>query len=140
MKVLVVYYSKTGKTKLVAKEIAATLNANIRRVEEIKKRKGFLGFISDVSHARKEKCSEITEIKPMDFNLDNYDLLFLGTPVWALKPTPAINTFISKANFKDKKVIIFVTMAAFGGETVIKLMREKIEREKEKYNKKWRYV
>ncbi|WP_148677113.1 flavodoxin family protein [Staphylothermus hellenicus] len=38
MKALVVYYSKTGKTELVAKEIARVLNTDIRKVEEAKKK------------------------------------------------------------------------------------------------------
>lgn len=124
MKALIVYYSWTGKTELVAKAISRTLNADARKVEEVKKRKGFLGFISGGWSARKEKCSGI---KPIDFNLDNYDLVFLGTPVWALKPTPAINAFISKADFKDKKVVIFVTMGGIGGKSVIKMMCDTIE-------------
>lgn len=124
MKALVVYYSWTGKTELVAKAIARTLSADVRKVEEVQKRKGVVGLISGGHGARKGECGEI---KPMDFNLDKYDLIFLGTPVWALKPTPAINAFISKANFKDKKLVIFVTMGGFGGEGVIRELVDAIE-------------
>lgn len=63
----------------------------------------------------------------MDFNLDSYDLIFVGTPVWARKLTPAINAFVSKADFKDKKVIIFVTMAMQGGGNAIKILSDRIE-------------
>lgn len=124
MRTLIVYYSKTGKTELVAKEIARILDGDIIKVEEIKKRKGFYGFITAGYDARKEKYSEI---KPMDFNLDNYDLIFVGTPIWARKPTPAINTFISKADFRDKKVIIFVTMAMQDGKNVIRILTDRIK-------------
>lgn len=126
MKALVVYYSKTGKTKLVAEAIANSLNVNdIRKIEEVGKRKtkGIYKLVAGWS-ARKGECSKI---KPLDFDVSDYDLIFLGTPVWALRPTPAVNAFISKTNFKNKKAVAFVTMGGFGGESAIKLMREKIE-------------
>lgn len=47
----------------------------------------------------------------MDFSLHNYDNVFLGTPVWAGKTTPAVNKFLSKANFKGKNIWIFITKA-----------------------------
>ncbi len=123
-KTLIVYYSLTGKTESVAKAIAKTLNADIKKIEEVKRRKGLFGFINGGYCARKGKCSEI---KPMDFNLDNYDIIFLGTPVWASRSAPAVNTFISKANFNDKKVIIFVTMGSTGDKGAIKVLTNAVE-------------
>lgn len=123
MKTLMVYYSWTGKTRLVAEAIAKTLDVEIREIEEIKKRSGFLGFISGAFAAMRGKSSEI---KAMDFKLD-YDLIFLGTPVWGGKPTPAINAFISKADFKDKKMVIFVTMGGTGDKGTIRILTDAIE-------------
>jgi flavodoxin len=124
MKALIIYYSWTGKTEIVAKAIAKTLNADIRKIEEVKERKGFFGFINGGYCAIKEKSSEI---KSMDFNLDNYDIVFLGTPVWASKPAPAINAFVSKAKFNDKKVIVFVTMGSNSNKSAIKVLTDAVE-------------
>jgi flavodoxin len=124
MSTLVIYYSWTGKTELVAKAIAKTLAADIRKVEEVKERKGLRGFISGVYSARRGRSSEI---KPMDLDLNNYELIFLGTPVWSLKPTPALNAFISQADFRDKEIILFVTMGRFGGKGVLKIMADRIK-------------
>jgi len=123
MKTLVVYYSWKGKTELVAASISKILDADLRKIEEIKERKGLFGFISGGYGATKEKCSRI---KSLNFNLNNYNLIFLGTPVWATKPTPAINALISKVDFKGKKVVLFVTMGGFGGKRAIKIMEDKI--------------
>jgi len=123
MKALVVYYSLTGKTKLVAEAIAQNLNTDIRRVEDLRKR-SVLGRLSGVISAIRNMKSEI---KPADFDIHNYDLVFIGTPVWAFKPTPAINTFILKADFKNKKVVLFITMGGIGGKNTIKVMRNAIE-------------
>ncbi len=135
MRTLIVYYSRTGKTDLIAKEIARVLNGDIIKIEEVRQRKGFLGFITARYDAIKEKCSEI---KITDFKkqttltnlektaLDNYDLIFIGTPVWAGKPTPAINTFISTVDFRDKKVVVFGAMAMKSGEDVVKILTHRI--------------
>ncbi|MCD6318557.1 flavodoxin [Candidatus Aerophobetes bacterium] len=124
MKTLIVYYSWRGKTELVATSISNVLDADLRKIEEVKKRKGLFGFISGGYGALKRKCSRI---KPLNFSLSSYNLVFIGTPVWALRPTPAINTFISKANFKDKKVVLFVTMGGFGGNKTVKMLTDKIK-------------
>ena len=54
-------------------------------------------------------------------------MIFLGTPIWASRPTPAINAFISKANLANKKVVLFVIMDSSGGKNTIKIMRNKIK-------------
>jgi len=127
MKTLILYYSWKGKTELVATSISKILDAELRKIEEVKERKGFLGFISGGYNAAKGKCSRI---KPLNFNLNSYNLIFLGTPVWATKPTPAINALISKLDLKNKKVVLFVSMGGFGGKNAIKIMTDRI-REKE---------
>ena len=124
MKKLVVYYSWTGKTKLVATSISKILNADLGKIEEVKERKGLFGFIRGGYSAMRGRCSQI---KPFKFDLAMYDLIFLGTPVWALRPAPAINAFISRADLTDKKVVLFVTMGGLGGRKVVKIMKEKIE-------------
>lgn len=122
MKALVVYYSFTGKTELVARAIAQTLNADMRKIEEVKKRKKPFVFLTGGYEAIRGKSSEIKE---MDFNLD-CDLLFLGTPVWAGRPTPAVNAFVSKADFRNKKVVLFVTMLGISGKAT-KILTDAIE-------------
>ena len=124
MKVLVTYYSWGGKTELVATSISKILGASIKKIEEVKQRKGFFGFLSGGYSAFKGKGSSI---KPLDINFNDYDLIFLGTPVWASRPAPPINTFLSQADLTSKKIVLFVTMGGFGGEKTIEVMKEKIE-------------
>jgi hypothetical protein len=50
-------------------------------------------------------------VKPMDFSLKDYENIFLGGQVWAGHSTPAINTFIGKADLKGKKVYLFLVLA-----------------------------
>ena len=107
MKKLVVFYSLTGKTEIVAKTIAKELKADHCRVEEIKKRNRFLAYITGGYAAIRDRCSEI---KPVELNVHDYDLILLGSPIWASRPVPAINAFINNTDFKNKEVIAFFTM------------------------------
>lgn len=114
MKKLVVFYSLSGNTEVVAKTIAKELKADLCRVEEIRKRNRFLAYLTGSFAAMRDKCSEI---KPIALNVCDYDLIFLGSPIWASRPAPAINAFINDTNFKNKKVIAFFTM---GGSRYVK--------------------
>lgn len=125
MKILVAYYSFTGKTELVAKTVAQELNADLMKIEEVKGRKTPSVYILGGFAAITNRCSKI---KSEDFNLGNYDIVFLGSPVWASRPTPAINAFISEADFKGKKVVVLLTMGGSGAEKAISNMEKKLER------------
>ena len=114
MKKLVVFYSLSGNTEIVAKTIAKELKADLYRVEEIRKRNRVLAYLTGSFAAMRDKCSEI---KPVALNVRDYDLIFLGSPIWASRPVPAINAFINDTNFKNKKVIAFFTM---GGSRYVK--------------------
>ena len=107
MKKLLVFYSLTGKTEIMAKTIAKELKADHCRVEETRKRNRFLAYITGGYAAIRDKCSEI---KPVEFDVHDYDLILLGSPIWASKPVPAINAFINNTDFKNKEVIVFFTM------------------------------
>lgn len=107
MKALVVYYSLSGKTEIAARTVADELGADIERIEEVKSRHGFAEvYVNGGMAASTDKCSEI---KPVDVQLDEYDLVVTGTPNWASKPAPAVNAFITQLDFTGKDGIVFST-------------------------------
>ena len=107
MKSLVVYYTRTGNAKFVAETIAAELGSDIEEIVDLKKRAGKLGWMMAGKDASQEKQ---TQIGPTIRVPQDYDLIVLGTPVWAWKPTPAIRTYIAKNDLSGKKVALFFTM------------------------------
>jgi len=109
MKSLVIYYTRTGKTKSVAKAIASQLGADIEEVVDLKKRQGKIGWIMGGKDATRKS---LTEIAPTKMALADYDLIVIGTPIWAWSPTPAIRTYISKNNLSGKNVALFYTFDA----------------------------
>ena len=106
MKKLVVYYSRTGNTKFVAEKIANQLNADISEIIDRKNRKGRLVFLTGGFAALREKLTKIETSK----SIDDYDLIIVGSPVWAGKITPAIRTFLVNNDFSDKQVAFFITL------------------------------
>jgi flavodoxin len=104
LKSLVVYYTRTGNARFVAETIAAEVGADIEEVIDLKKRSGILGWLRGGSDARKGKETEITQTQKVPAN---YDLIVVGTPIWAGKPTPGINTYLKKNDLSGKKVAAF---------------------------------
>jgi len=108
MKIGLVYYSRTGNTRQVAKTLEEKLkekNAEVDLIEiEHVKRPGFFA-------AGKASMNQLDlPIKNNDFDMQKYDVIVVGTPTWAGRPSPFAKVFINKAeNIKGKKVAVFGT-------------------------------
>ncbi|MCJ7571033.1 MAG: flavodoxin family protein [Candidatus Thermoplasmatota archaeon] len=108
MKIGIVYYSRTGNTRQVAKTLEEKFkekNAEVDLIEiEHVKRPGF--FTAGRASMNQQELS----IKNTDFDMQKYDVMIVGTPTWAGRPSPFMKVFINKAeNIKGKKVAVFGT-------------------------------
>lgn len=108
MKIGIVYYSRTGNTRQVAKILEEKFkgkNAEVDLIEiEHVKRPGFLAA-GRASMRRQE-----LPIKNTDFDVGKYNVIVAGSPTWAGRPSPFITIFMNKAeNVKGKKVAVFGT-------------------------------
>ncbi len=110
-KILVVYYSKTGNTKKVGRKISELLKADTDEIIDKTDRSGIKGWIFGGRDAMKEKDTEIKFKK----NPLNYDLVLIGTPIWAFTLTPAIRRYLKDNKFK--KVAFFYTHGGAPGKT-----------------------
>jgi flavodoxin len=124
MKTMILFYSRTRKTALVARTLAQEVNADYIEITDVNDREGALNYLKASVDAFRENK---TLIKPETVDLTDYDLIYVGSPTWASKPAPAIITLIDQCNFQGKDVILFATMGGSGGRKVIDRMREKIE-------------
>ncbi len=107
MKALVLYYSLEGSTESIAKEISSSLDIPIAKIEPVKdiKSKGFLKYFLG---GRQVLKGIKPELKPLEVNLDDYDLVFLGSPTWAGTYTPPIKTLLED-HLKGKSIGYFYT-------------------------------
>jgi len=111
MKILVVYYSRTGNTARLAQAIATELNADIIELKETTKRSGIIGYMKAGFAAMTHKQANLL---PINKKIEEYDLIILGTPVWAFTAPPPVATFINENKTKIKKLATFATMTATG--------------------------
>ena len=93
MKTLIVYYSRTGTTETLARQLAEKTGADIEPLVDPTPRKGIKGFWTGAVDARKKSLAELPELH---HNPAYYDLVLVGTPVWAGDMTPAVRAFLTK--------------------------------------------
>ena len=124
MKTIVLYYSKSENTKIVAETLSRELNTDILRIKEVKEKDSFVNKISSSFNALMENK---TDIKPRNIDLTEYDSVYIGTPTWAGKPTPAIITLIDRLDLRGKDIFLFTTMSSDNGRSAIERMEEKVK-------------
>jgi flavodoxin len=125
MKTLVVYYSLTGKTRLVAQTIAEALKATLMEIQE--RRPTPMPFVY-LSGSFRAFMNWGSKIRPLDADPKQYERIFIGSPMWAYRPAPAINSFIYQTNFEGRSVIPFFTMGGDDSEKALANITAKIEK------------
>ena len=112
-KVLVLYYSQTSNTEQVANEIASRLNADKEAIVAVNPYDGDF-------HATIERCLQereqgiLPEIQPVAANLDDYDVIFLGYPVWFGTFAPPVITWLNSVDLSGKTIVPFCTFGSGG--------------------------
>lgn len=126
MKVCIVYYSATGNTKRVAEAAARATGADL---VEVKDRAEYSKVMMYLKGAPKARRGEKAEIEPAAIDVAAYDVVAVGTPVWAFRPTPAANAIVAALeNCEGKKAVVFATSRGVPGETLPALSRQIEER------------
>ena len=81
MRSLILYYTYHGNTQRIAERIHAAIGGDIARIDTVAP---YTGDYDDVvaQGEREVKQGYLPPLKPMDIDLDRYDTIVLGTPVW----------------------------------------------------------
>lgn len=116
---LVVFYSATGNTKIVAEKIAQTLDADIFEIiPEEPYTDEDLNWSNDNSRVsiehNDESKREIPLTDTMPDGWEQYDTIYIGYPIWWGIAAWPVNGFIEANDFTDKTVIPFCTSASSG--------------------------
>jgi flavodoxin len=123
MKSLVVYYSLDGNTRFIAQCIAKELNADILELKTKKQppSKGFLKYLVGGAGVVLKRKPELVNKK---ININKYDHIFMGTPVWAGGFVPAFNTFASEYEISNKYLGFFACYAGDGAGKVFEKFKD----------------
>lgn len=126
-KPLVVYFSATGATAQKAKMIAEVTKGDLR---EIVPSKPYSSADLDWNNGQSRSSVEMNdynarpELQKTDIDMDAYDYIFIGYPIWWNQAPRIINTFIENYNLKGKKLIPFATSGGSGISNSVKEMKK----------------
>ena len=111
-KKLVAYFSASGVTAKVADMLADAIGADIHEISpKVPYTKADLNWMNKKSRSSIEMNDKTIrpEIAESNFQIDDYDVIFLGFPIWWYVAPTIINTFLEKYDFSGKKIILFAT-------------------------------
>ena len=118
-KTLVVFYSQTSNTKAVATEIATKLGADMAEIVPVELYEG--DFHATIERGKKELDEGVyPEIQPLTVNVADYDVVFLGYPIWFGTYAPPVFTFLDQVDLSGKKIVPFCTFGSGGLESSLK--------------------
>lgn len=111
-KTLVAYFSATGRTAKVAELLADALGADIHEIQpKVPYTKADLNWLNKKSRSSVEMNNKAfrPEIAKSNVQIDSYDVIFLGFPIWWYVAPTIINTFLESHSFSGKKIVLFAT-------------------------------
>jgi len=122
MKALVAYFSAEGTTKRAAERLAAAVGADLYEIRPaVPYTRADLDWTDKNSRSTKEMKDPASrpEIAGRCENMDAYDTVYLGFPIWWYVAPTIIDTFLESYDFAGKTVIPFATSGGSGmGKTV----------------------
>ena len=119
-KVLVAYFSASGVTEGVAKQIAEVTGGDLYKIQpEQPYTDADLDWRDSTSRSSvemKDLSSRPAIVGKVD-NIAQYDTVYVGFPIWWYTAPTIINTFLEANDFKGKVMVPFATS---GGSTIVK--------------------
>ena len=122
---LVAYFSASGTTKKIAEMIAQAAEADLYEITPKQPySKADLNWMDKKSRSSVEMSDKKfrPEITDTDAQIDGYDEVILGFPIWWYVAPTIINSFLENYDFSGKKIVLFATSGGSGfGNTVSEL-------------------
>ncbi|MBW2553287.1 MAG: hypothetical protein JRE20_04050 [Deltaproteobacteria bacterium] len=100
---LIIYYSRTGKTKLICETLQKYLDADLLEINDLKDREGTWGYLTAAYDAI---FNRHTPIEPEKIDFSHYQSIIVASPVWNWKLCTPIHTFLDENEFDGKKVVL----------------------------------
>lgn len=121
-KSLVAYFSASGVTEKVAKTLSNAIGADIYEIKpEVKYTRADLDWMNKGSRSSVEMSDHSSRpaIVDDDAKIADYDVIYVGFPIWWYIAPTIINTFLEKYDFSNKTIVLFATSGGSGfGKTV----------------------
>lgn len=116
-KLLIVYYSvSNGNTKRIAEQMQKATGADIARIDTVKPYTGSYDAIVEQGQREVDQGYQ-PSIRPLSVNINDYDVIAVGTPTWWYTMAPAVLSFLKSCDWNGKTVIPFQTHGGWPGHT-----------------------
>ncbi|OXS26714.1 MAG: flavodoxin [Acetobacterium sp. MES1] len=121
-KKLVAYFSASGATEQVAKMLAEAVKADLYQIKP-----AVIYTLADLNWNDKKSRSSLEmndpasrpELADKNADVESYDVIFIGFPIWWYVASHLINTFLESYDFSGKTVVLFATSGGSGfGKTI----------------------
>ena len=124
-KILISYFSATGKTKMVSEKVAKAVNGDLFEITPKEKyTKEDLDWMDKQSRSSVEMRDNIKpEILNKIENLEEYDTICLSFPIWWYKEPTIIDKFLEENNMVGKKIYVFVTSGSSSIDSTYKSLK-----------------
>jgi flavodoxin len=122
-KVLVVYFTRTGNTRVIARQIQRALRADLFEIEAADPYPE--DYEQTVAQAVRERDSGFRP--PLEAGvpgIGGYETVFLGFPIWGETAPPMIRSFLSQHDLSGKTLMPFITHGGYGPGSSMKVVRE----------------
>lgn len=118
MKILTVYYSWShGNTGRIAKLIQKTVGGDVEEIEMASPYKRTYDEMVAKSHEEVNRGAA-PAVKPLTHSIDDYDLVFVGTPTWWYTMASPVLSFLKGQDWKGRQAAFFMTNAGWPGHVI----------------------
>lgn len=105
-KTLIIYYSRTGKTKLISETLKQHINADLLELYDPVDRSGSWGYLKSAYGAFRHQHAPIEPEKP---DIASYSHIIIASPIWSWNLCTPIHTLFEKNRFDGKKLVLVTT-------------------------------
>jgi flavodoxin len=106
MKLLTVYFTRSGNTEKVVKKVQESFGGDVELIKESVSRKGLVGWLKSGSGNSKR---EVAEINDTQYDPAEYDLVILASPIWAGTVSSPMRSYMMENRSKLERTAIFLT-------------------------------
>ena len=118
-RILTVYFSNSGNTEKIAENIRSIVGGDIA---QIKLQQEYPNNIFKMSKTVRLQINQGVLPEIADVDISNYDIVFVGSPVWAFSVSLPVKSFLKNSNFENKTIVPFFTCGAYASKS--RLIRE----------------
>ncbi|WP_156902056.1 flavodoxin [Azohydromonas australica] len=124
---LVAYFSRTGNTRVIAGQIARAMQGDLTEIEPAQPYPE--DYLQTVDQAKRESDAGYEpSLKAMVLDIQSYEAVFLGFPIWGMTAPPVIRSFLSRHDLAGKTLVPFITHGGYGTGQSLSVVAQKAPR------------